>query len=69
VSEPEDTVSELEGIASELEDVVPALAESGRGLQIVEALCDQLRWRRTAAGKTVWFVLSTGSDGALPLAA
>jgi len=49
-----------------------ALEESGRGLQIVEALCDQLRWRRTPSGKAVWFTLAIGAGGAggaLPLTA
>jgi anti-sigma regulatory factor (Ser/Thr protein kinase) len=45
------------------------LAESGRGLQIVEALCDQLRWRHTPGGKSVWFTLTTRENGALPVAA
>jgi anti-sigma regulatory factor (Ser/Thr protein kinase) len=43
---------------------VPADAESGRGLLLVETLSDEWGFYRTAAGKAVYFTLVFGADQA-----
>ena len=43
---------------------VPADAETGRGLLLVETLADEWGFYRTAAGKAVYFTLASGADQA-----
>ena len=54
-----DTARTLPAVAD-----VPADAESGRGLLLVETLSDEWGFYRTAAGKAVYFTLVFGADQA-----